>query len=161
MVGPVTCGRPPRPSFLWLTVKCCCCGSEMRRYEKGRTERVAAENHPPTSIWPPCPPEATIGRGMLASTNGASALQRGPTQASTSHQPPHLPLSSGPFNFLGFRTRRFRPEAGSVGPEGRIRASVRSRWLGRGSWGWIFRRFSHHYHFPHPPLFPPSVERTS
>ena len=69
----------------------CCC--EMRRYENGRTERVAAENHPPTCIWPPCPPEAAIGRGPLASTNGASALQGGPTQSPTSHQPPHLSLS--------------------------------------------------------------------
>ena len=66
----------------------------MQSYEKGRSERVAAENnHHPTSIWPPCPPEAVIGRGLLASTNGAHALQGGPTLSPTSHQPPHLSFS--------------------------------------------------------------------
>ena len=56
----------------------------------------------------------------MFSTNGAPALHPCPAQPPTSH------LSDGSTNFLSFRTRRFRPEAGEGGPEGRIRDSVRS-----------------------------------
>ena len=109
----------------------------------------------PTSVWPPCPLEAAVGGGPMASTNGALPLQRGSTQPPTNL--PSLPVS---LRWLLKLPRLPDPEVQAG--RGLGRAGGKDPGLSQGpvarpgSWGWIFRRCS-----PHSPPLPPSVGRKS